>query len=207
MTERPSPSESFGTKPILAESLSGYFHQAVSESADDCCVEMDDATKWYLVNLLARFARSEDFFDLDEGRLGIRPMALLYGDAMHADSERERCLILRRLGDVSLFITGLFEGTLARRAVKREYFVTMGCGAYSYLADKSGSADGQVFQDLSSRFVVFVDVLSNLSSRGRSFDHGDIMRLYRLWRETGNAQAERQLRALGITLDVTGSAH
>lgn len=194
---------------LTAGNLPAYFHDALSEAADRRALDATDATKWYLANLLTRFARSDRFFDwsAETGR-DLRPLALLYGDAVHAPSERERRLSFQRLGDVALFVAGLFEGVLARRAVKRDYFVTMGGGAYAYLASHPApDADEQVFQELSDRFVIFVDVLSLVGMRGRQFDHGEILRLYKLWRETGSRHAERQLQALGVSLEGAGRAH
>lgn len=194
---------------MLAGNLPSYFHDAVATAMDKRELETADATKWYLANLLARFAHSDRFFDYSQDAgTNLRPLALMYADAIEASSEGERRLTLQRMGDVALFVAALFEGLLSRRGVKRDYFVAMGCGAYAYLADNPVSGgDETVFNDLSSRFVLFVDVLSTVSATGKRFDQAEILRLYRLWRETGSPLAERQLRALGVSLDIRARTH
>ena len=188
-------------QPITERSLSGYFHGALGRAAQRQGHNPQDATLWYLTDLLTRYARSEAFFDPDSGRSGIRPLALLYGEAMQANSESERHRLLQRLGDVALFVAGLFHHNLASRAVRRDYVVTMGGGAYAYLADNTPN-DLAIFEELSGHFVRFVNMLSDLILGHREqFDSADILNLYSLWNDTGNAQAQRQLVSLGVSLE------
>ncbi len=193
--------------PTAERSLPGYFHRALGRAADRQGQQPHDATLWYLTDLLTRFARSEEFFDPDCGRSGLRPLALIYGEAANARSEAERHRLLQRLGDVALFVAGLFHQSLERRAVGRDYLVTMGGSAYSYLADK-GPRDVAVFGELSNKFVPFVNLLSDLIHSNRAqFDSADILNLYNLWHQTGNDQAAQQLTQLGISLDGSRTAH
>lgn len=194
---------------MVAGSLPAYFHSELETAMERRAVESADATRWYLANLLTRFSRSDRLFDYDrEQGISLRPLALMYADAAQASSESERRLGLQRMGDVALFIAGLFEGVLSRRGVRLEYFVTMGCGAYAYLAENPGRGnDETVFSELSSRFALFVDVLSMVGSNDRRFGVEEVLRLYQLWEQTGSPLAERQLRALGVALDERGRAH
>ena len=119
---------------------------------------------------------------------------------MHAASESERNRLLQRLGDVALFLAGLYRQSLDRRAVRTEYVVTMGGGAYAFLAENAATDLG-IFDELAQHFVRFVNILTDLVHANRErFDASDILRLYALWNETGNAQAEQQLRSLGVSL-------
>lgn len=187
-------------QPITERSLSGYFHSALGRAAQRQGHQPQEATLWYLTDLLTRYSRSEEFFDANTGRSGLRPLALMYGEAMHAGSEGERHRLLQRLGDVALFVAGLFHQSLARRAVRREYVVTMGGGAYAYLAENSPH-DLAIYDELAGHFVRFVNMLSELIHGHREqFDSADILNLYSLWNDTGNSQARRQLQSLGIAL-------
>ncbi|MFK7954836.1 MAG: hypothetical protein AB8B96_01980 [Lysobacterales bacterium] len=193
--------------PTAERSLPGYFHRALGRAADRQGQQPQDATLWYLTNLLTRFARSEELFDLNCGRSGLKPLALIYGEAANARSEAERHRLLQRLGDVALFVGGLFHQSLERRAVGRDYLVTMGGSAYSYLAD-NGPKDLAVFEELASQFVPFVNLLSDLIHSDRAqFDAAEILNLYQLWQQTGNEQARSQLVNLGISLDANHSTH
>lgn len=186
-----------------AGSLPAYFHATLGKVLCEQSLDAPDQTRWYLANLLSRFAYSDQFYQYShDNGWELRPLALIYADAVHARSERERRLNFQRMGDVALFVSALFDGILRRRAVRRDYFVAMGCGAYAYLADNPAHGNDQsIFQDLSERFVVFVDVLSQVGANGRRFDQQDVLRLVRLWRETGSRAAKRQLDALGVGVD------
>ncbi len=193
--------------PTAEHSLPGYFHSALGRAANRQGQQPQEATLWYLTDLLTRFARSEAFFDPNSGRSGLKPLAMIYGEAANARSEAERHRLLQRLGDVALFVAGLFHQSLERRAIGREYLVSMGGSAYSYLADNA-PRDISVFDELATRFVPFVNMLSDLIHANRAqFDAAEILKLYDLWQQTGNAQARQQLSSLGISLDGGQTAH
>ncbi|MEM7703941.1 MAG: hypothetical protein AAF358_00220 [Pseudomonadota bacterium] len=193
--------------PTAEHSLPGYFHRALGRAANRQGQQPQEATLWYLTDLLTRFARSEAFFDPNSGRSGLKPLAMIYGEAANANSEAERHRLLQRLGDVALFVAGLFHQSLERRAIGREYLVSMGGSAYSYLADNA-PRDISVFDELATRFVPFVNLLSDLIHANRAqFDAAEILKLYDLWQQTGNAQARQQLSSLGISLDGGQTAH
>ena len=128
----------------------------------------------------------------------------MYFMASRAPSERERQRLLQRLGDVALFISGLFSGRFTRRRVMVDvdYFMAMGGGAYAYLGD-IGSATvrarslSEIFQDLSCQFVRFVDVLAEVGGQAFGSD-SDLLRVHELWEKTNSPRLERRLRAAGI---------
>ena len=64
----------------------------------------------------------------------------MYSDALEEESGEARNQILRRLGDVALFISGVFSRSLKRRVVDVDYYIAMGGGAYlgGLLYDFSG---------------------------------------------------------------------
>ncbi len=118
---------------IETAQLGEYFHDAVQTTAGRHHLSADDATLHYVASLLCQYARSERVFDFAEQRLQLRPLALLYGEAMGAQGRHERCLWLQRLGDLALFVGGLFSGRLSRHFQDLDYCVAMGGNAYGYL--------------------------------------------------------------------------
>ena len=69
----------------------------------------------------------------------LRPLALLYSDAIDANNARERCLMLQQLGDMALFLGALFPQRFTRHGILQDYFIGMGGSAYDYLADPTGT--------------------------------------------------------------------
>ena len=110
---------------------------------------------------------------------------------------------MRRLGDLSLFVAGVFAGSLARKPVDVESDISYGGTAYASLCNScpsSARAPGPgVFPELAEKFSLFVDVLGEASERT---PHGDtdLLQLYRHWLDTGSPRSGKQLQAAGISL-------
>lgn len=193
-------------QPSGAESLSLYF----KERLDDCAREVDPApaedTCWYLSTLLERFGRSEDLFAYEEGRLGLRPLALLYGDALEARSDHERCLLLQQLGDMALFLGALFPERFVRRGIHQDYLVGMGGGAYDYLASNA-RAGRHVFAELATTFTVMLELVARACHADPDLGAEAVLGLYERWLKTQSPLAERQLRAMGIDLPASTLLH
>lgn len=154
---------------IQTPQLGEYFHDAVHTAARQCGVSADQSTLHYLVLLLCQYARSERVFDYSDQRLQLRPLALLYGEALEARSQRERRLWLQRLGDLALFVGGWFAGRLSRHFQDLDYCVAMGGNAYGYLnqtAQQPGDrAMATVFGELADGFDRFVDLVAVVTRR------------------------------------------
>jgi hypothetical protein len=178
-------------------SLPEYFRDRLTEHAQELEQPPQEDTCWYLGNLLVRFCRSEDFFAYDQGRFDLRPLALLYGDAVEARNEYERCLLLQQLGDMSLFIGALFPENYIHRGIGQDYLVGMGCSAYDYLADNARQGR-HVFAELARAFSVMLELVANACASDQEMADEDILALYERWRATRNPLVQRQLEALGI---------
>jgi len=192
-----------GTGEQLATSeasLALYFRERLANRAQDYDPPPAEDTCWYLGNLLERFGRSEDFFAWEDSNLQLRPLALLYGDAMEARSDHERCLLLQQLGDMALFLGALFPERFSRKGIQQDYVVGMGGGAYDYLANNA-RAGRHVFAELAGTFTVMIDLVATAChADAETLDPETVLSLYERWSATGNPLIARQLRALGIDL-------
>ncbi|MCB1853820.1 MAG: hypothetical protein KDI05_03020 [Halieaceae bacterium] len=178
-------------------SLSEYFREQLALHARELEPPPREDTRWYLGNLLVRFCRSEDFFAFENGRFDIRPLALLYGDALEARDEYQRCQLLQQLGDLSLFLGALFPDNYSQRGIRQDYFVGMGCGAYDYLADNARRGR-HIFSELAAGFTVMLELVANACNADQQLADEDILALYARWRATGSPRARRRLEAVGI---------
>jgi hypothetical protein len=162
-------SASEGGRVIQTVGLTDYFHHAVNETAQQRHLGADEATLHYLTLLLCQYARSDQVFDYAERRLQLRPLALIYGEALQASSPGERRLWLQRLGDLALFIGGLFAGRLSRRFQDLDYCVAMGGNAYGYLQQTAtrpaDQAQAKVFGELAEGFDQFVELVAVVTGR------------------------------------------
>lgn len=185
---------------ITSRNINGHFYEALSLAAHNQKLAASEASLSYLVNLLSMFLRSEALFVETPDGKHIQALALVYADAVHAKKESIRQKCLRRLGDVSLFISGMFSNSLRRKPVDVDYYIAMGGAAYSYLADnpKAEHLDTGVFDELSNKFSQFVDLLMEVSASSGLTNSIELMRVYDLWIKTKSPYLAQQLRKHGI---------
>jgi hypothetical protein len=88
-----------------AESLEAFFHSAVDRALKDQGVDTDPLTEHYLVQLLATYASQP----IDDAPLGLKLMHALEAEP------RERRDRLREVGDTSLFVSGFWSDSFARK--------------------------------------------------------------------------------------------
>ncbi|AMN45808.1 hypothetical protein ACG33_01535 [Steroidobacter denitrificans] len=188
---------------VAVTNLREFFHGSVQTALRKQRVEVDAHTEHYVVNILTMFARSEDLYENTPQGVQLRPLAVMLAEASEAASVQQRDVVLRRLGDVSLFVAGFFAQSFARRLVDIDYHIAMGGGAYGTLAESMrGSLRGQafaaVFAELALKFQRLVDVLNEVAERAYEHSDKDVLRLYEIWLKTGSPRAYAILRRLGV---------
>lgn len=194
------------SQTTFEHTLADFFRERLQDEARDLEPRPQEDTLWYIGNLLARFGDSGQVFSYDRGEVDIRPLALLYRDALEVDSHHHRCLLLRQLGDLALFLGALFPENYARRGIGRDYFIGMGGGAYDYLGENARH-NRSVFSELSQRFDRLLELVALVCGRGQVMDAGDILQLYQRWRESNDPQLAAQLRGLGVVVPDGGGLH
>jgi len=177
-----------------------FFKQQVSQALQNQKVKADQDTEFYIVNLLSRFMVAENLFTQDQdGTRQEEVLALRLTEALSTADETLRCQNLKRLGDVSLYTAGFFSDSLSRKVVDVDYYIGMGRTAYGSLATSGFEVIfAKVFNELSSQFHRFVDVLAEVSELTGSKDPKNILRLYELWLKTRSERAEKSLKEAGI---------
>jgi hypothetical protein len=183
--------------------LRDYFRRSVEDVIDNRGVDMDPHAAHYVVNLLTSFSRSEALYEDDGESYGLRPLALMLADAANANSVEERSQSLQRIGDVSLFVSGFFSNSLARTAVDIDYYINMGGNAYAVLSEEvrgtfRGNAFAPIYQELSEKFLVLIDILNEVRDSKRIDSDVDLLRTYEQWQKTGSRRCEKLLRKQGV---------
>ena len=183
--------------------LQEYFHTSINDVVSRQHVDIDPHAAHYVVNLLTIFSRSDDFYEEHAEHYGLRPLALMLADAANTDRIDERNYLLRRIGDVALFIAGFFADGLAGKVVDVDYYVYMGGNAYGSLSDEMrgtvrGQAVASVYRELALKFQVLVDVLNEIADGAKANTDVDLLRVYELWLKTRSRRAEALLRQNGV---------
>lgn len=190
---------------ITSTNVGDYFHQALRSALANQNIDATADTIHYVVHLLADFSRSDRLYEQTEHGYGLKPLALIYAEAVYSTSPSERRQALRRLGDVALFICGLFSNSLNRAMVDVDYYVAMGGGAYAELSTRAPqrASLALVFAELSNKFTDFVDALAEVGEDANFTTDSDLLRSYENWLQTGSKRSARQLRRAGIEPSVS----
>ncbi len=188
---------------ILDTNLQTFFHGLLETAAQEQKLAARDDTLQYLVHLLSGFSRAGELFEQTPDGLMLRPLAELYGEAVNSQHLEVRRRALQRLGDLALFISGVFPHSLSRKPVDVDYYIAMGGGAYSVLSDAPAETVRWrslkvIFLELATNFTAFVDLLARVCQRAHFHDDSDVLRLYELWLRTGSRRTAQVLRGLGI---------
>lgn len=188
---------------IVDVNVSEYFRKCVAMAVVNQSMDTTEDTLFYVVNLLTRFSNSNTFFQEENEGPRETPLAKLYARAVEMQSEFERRQAMQRLGDVALFVSGLFSDSLQKRLVDVDYYIGMGGAAYAYLSESFGRREredsySEVFSELAAKFTAFVDILAEVSEQSALNSNSGLLRIYELWLKTGSKRAEKKLRDSGI---------
>lgn len=167
-----------------------YFRELVHSAIEHQHVEAAEETAFYVVNLLSGFACGNSIPD-DE------PLAIVLTRALAAGGSRQRTE-LRRVGDLSLFVSGFFSDSLNRKLVDVDYYAALGGYAYGSLSRVERDTVSAVFAELAEKFAAFVDVLNEVSERSALSSNADVLRLYEKWLRTGSRRDGDLLASRGI---------
>ncbi len=188
---------------ITETTIREHFQESVTSALNNQGIDAAAETSIYLTNLLTSFLHTEHLFERSEEGIGLKPLAVIYAEAVQNVSPEQRNQALQRLGDVALFIAGVFSESLNRKLVDINYYIAMGENAYSFLSDNLGRSLRRpglrdVFGELAEKFTDFVDVLGEVSEQKNVTSSLDILRVYEVWLRTGSRRAAARLRKFGI---------
>src|SRR5436190_12217563 len=165
-------------KPILsAQSIRDFFRDLLARAIENQRARLQPFTELYLVNLLHEFLASEALYvQGDDGTRQQKPLAFLLKEALE-EAGPARVRMLRRLGDTSLFISGFFPDSLARRSslVDVDYYIAMGGRAYDAVARRS--LERTLWAELSDKFRLLVDLLNEVSEQTLASTDAGLIRL------------------------------
>jgi hypothetical protein len=176
-----------------------YFTSRLSEAASRREPPPGDDLICYVGTMLERFSASDRLFAFEEGRLDLRPLALLYQDAVAVEGHHERCQLLQQLGDSALFLGAMFPRYFSHRGLHRDYLVGMGGSSYDFLG-ANARHNRHIFAELGQRFAQVLVLIAEACSRPSGNEDQDVLALYERWLATGDAAVAAQLAALGVDL-------
>src|SRR3990167_452356 len=128
-------------------------------------LNLSEFSKDYLQNLIIDFLKSENIPEINKSELSFPILADLYEKAFYSPPFNQ-FNEFRNLGDVSLFVSGVFPEYITRRKslVKKEYYIGMGSSAYLMTARLVKIKELEnLFDELSKNFSSLVNILNLFS--------------------------------------------
>ncbi len=184
---------------LTGKSAHEFFRELLSDALSHRRARVQEATEFYLVNLLAGFLEKERLFvEEPDGTVTAEPLALILLRAL-ASERRARAAQLKRLGDTALFVSGFFGDSLARSRVDVDYYIAMGGRAYGALAESERGLDA-LYEELSDRFGELVDVFAEIAELSDLRSNRGLLRLYERFLTTRSARVAELLRERGVAL-------
>ena len=180
-----------GEQIFRRESATEYFKELVDQAIARQGVVAGELTAYYIVQLLNGFVQ-QPIDGSHEQPLGVRLVQALEGGGV------QQRVSLRKIGDVSLFMSGFFADSFRRKLVDVDYYVQIGGVAYHALSHQEADALAPVFSELAGKFPEFVDVLSDVSERSGCSSNLDLLRLYERWLKTGSPRSGQLLVEHGV---------
>lgn len=182
---------------IRTEKPIEMFKEWVAEAATRQRIDPDSDTCCYLVHLLDQFVRPEGLYR-DVGHRPRRPLGPLLFAAPRAEGV-ERFMLLRAVGDLTLFLTGVFYGSLDRRRVSGDYYSRLGAAAYGQAAATCRStANAELFEKLGRRFLTLAGLLHHISRRCALDVRPDLLVLHSRCLEDADKHCAALLRSYGV---------
>ncbi len=186
-------------KTITITDAREFFATYLRETMKNQKVEASESSVLYIVDLMIRSMETQHFFSKDEtGKLKQHVLVDLLKQALEQD-EAGKKIMLQRLGDISLLISGLFSDSISRKIVDLDYYFGMGEAAYSQLAQlQQSKSNRNVFNELSNKFKPFSNVLTEIGHRSGLQSSNDLLKLYEKWIYSGSEEIKKILEEKGI---------
>lgn len=181
-------------------STKDFFNDIVQEAIVARKMSTFPMAQNYLVSILENYIHTNNLFDTqtENGKLTRDTLAETFLKAQNSNSI-VKFELLKKLGDVSLYVSGFFADSLSRKVVDVDYYVDMGETAYATLASEiKEDTSRKVFKDFSSRFLEYVDLLTTISQKSLVQNDESILRLYEKYLKTGSELARETLEEKGI---------
>lgn len=189
-----------GAPSLVLENARSFFEEQVEGAFQRLHFHPLPLSRHYLIDLLQHYLFSANLFPPDDetGKARRDTLAEMWLRAQNAPAP-QRLELLKKLGDSSLYISGFFGDSLARKVVDIDYYVDMGGVAYQALsATAADEHQSQMFDEYARRFAEFVDVLTYISQSAMVQTNEDLLKLYDRYIATGSRLAEEQLAEKGL---------
>lgn len=142
--------------------IKSFFNDRLTQAFHDKNLKLCMLSSEYVVSVLCDFVKSDMLTNLTEDETPFPLMVSLYQKSI-ASAPLNKFNDFRNIGDVALFISGIFPDFIQRKKslVGKDYYINMGKTGYSCASKLIKVKEfSMVFNELSNNFPKIVDALN-----------------------------------------------
>jgi len=145
-------------KIILQSNLQGYFFERLNALNKKSLCPVPESVIFYSSDVLDKFALSQDFFEVSEGKIRekILGIKLLEASKLNRDEQKR---VYKDVADMSLMVCGFFFESTQKKLVDNQYYSQIGKMAYSHLDSVAPS-----FLDIPSFYNMFATCFESITT-------------------------------------------
>ena len=155
-------------KIITASNLQGFFFEGLNELNKKSLCPVPESIIFYSSEVLDKFALSQDFFEISEGKVREKVLGIKLLEAMQMSREEQR-RTYKEVADMSLLVCGYFSQSVNKKIVDTHYYSQLGKMAYGHLNNVTPSfLDIPCFYSMvSTCFESMTTLMANFASKNR----------------------------------------
>ena len=145
-------------KIILQTNLKGYFFEGLNALNKKSLCPVPESVIFYSSDVLDKFALSQDFFDVTDGKVREKILGMKLLEASQLTREEQK-KVYKEVADMSLLVCGYFSESTHKKIVDNQYYSQIGRMAYSHLNSMAPS-----FLDIPSFYNMFATCFESMTT-------------------------------------------
>src|SRR3989338_275605 len=183
------------------QSLGEFFRDRVHGSLRHLHLNLSQDVEFYLVNLLIHFSTTDKLYDRSENG-EVKDIALVEMLLNAHILPSQQVPILKKMGDVSLYISGFFSDSLFKKMINLDYYIKMGNYAYASLSHLMTTPFSKgikpLFHELAEKFIPLVEVISGIADETHLKADQNLLKVYERWLTLGTDKDNKRLMSQGL---------
>lgn len=145
-------------KIILSTNLQGYFFEGLVELNKKSLCPVPESVIYYSSDVLDKFALSQDFFEVSEGKVREKILGMKLLEASQLNREEQK-KVYKEVADMSLLVCGYFAESVNKKLVDTQYYAQLGKMAYGHLNNVTPK-----FLDIPSFYTMIATCFESLTT-------------------------------------------
>lgn len=146
------------SKIILQANLQGFFFEGLIALNKKSLCPVPESAIYYSSDVLDKFALSQDFFEVNDGKVREKILGMKLLEATHLSREEQK-RAYKEVADMSLMVCGYFSESTHKKLVDCQYYAQIGKTAYSHLNSVAPS-----FLDIPSFYEMFATCFESMTT-------------------------------------------